>query len=292
MSLNYRERVVDLVAKVSDSIKSYCKYPDIYKRSYENAAPPKITISDSAAFVTYIVRMAGVPQTIIPNLFSTEQAIEFFGHKDLAFAPSRLDFNAEPADLILFSDNGRMGIIVGTEGKKYKYVELDSTGTKDVTKSIVKTSNLIKAIITPAYESATDTTKLPAIIKPVYIAEFQSWLKMDTITGVLDAETKRQVLKTWKTVFSAMAKTKLNIDGPWDNDDAMLADTKVVKLGSKSRAAYLLQGLLLAHGYDCKNFNGLVGKTTIDALEVFQRARKLEVKPSTSSAVWKSLLTR
>lgn len=155
-----------------------------------------------------------------------------------------------------------------TKHGKLPYVSYSSTGQNAVTTPTPKYTDKIKA--------------------------YQNWLNNNFSTG-----TKLNVdgdfgPKTRQTTIIAIQKTlnsdygkRLAVDGSFGMLTSMAFP--MLKLGSKGKLVYILQGLLYGHGYDPNGFDGSFGNGCMTAVNNYLTVEKFSVNGTVTGAVMQKL---
>lgn len=305
MAIDYRKLIVESALKYVGTTAP--KGDDQFIIAYNKYANAKFSVDGTpwcAIFVTFNARMVGVPTTIIPNFASCSYVINnFFKPKGLWKA--RDGYTPKAGDLIFYDWNidkapDHVGIVIGVENGKVITVEGNTKGTNGVygvwKKSYVLNSKYILGYGIPNYGGGANQTQLPTIIKGTFVSTFYAWLnetyKLKITGNTVNTATKTAFIKAWQTQMNTSYKTKLVVDGSFGPACRAAASNRYLKQKSNGNMVRLLQGLLYAHGYDPKGFDGTFGTGTLAAVKAFQKARNLEVDGIVGATTWESLLTR
>lgn len=315
MATNYRKAVNELAESlISTAIPASNKlFVDTYekwvlkRRTDLPAGTPW-----SALFITYIMRMVGVPASVVPN-FVTVQDLKDWADARKRFHPRESDYVPEAGDLILFEDSmaDHVGIFQEMMGVKVVYIEGACPLTDSIVgrRSRVASSGMILGYVQPDYELKTtkglvNSTQLAALIKPLRIQEFREWLiatyGIDFIERFVHGTPDGAFTPGWKHAVTAALQQELHL-GDMDPDyvnghfDEPLYDAineKPVKVNSRGNRVTLLLGMLNTKGYDTKGLGTRFGANGKAALLAFQKARALPLTGEACARDWESLLTR
>lgn len=127
------------------------------------------------------------------------------------------------------------------------------------------------------------------------IRQFQTWLKNSvepslTVDGSAGAATKKAAVKALQTTLNLDYNAGLTVDGSFgQKTKAALANVRV-KNGTKGALAYLVQGLLYAHGQNANGFDGSFGSGASDALVRFQTASGITADKVAGPAAFEKLV--
>lgn len=134
----------------------------------------------------------------------------------------------------------------------------------------------------------------PALPKVVNgkVADFQRWLntnyntklEVDNSYGPL---TNRAAIRALQTEMNRQYGAKLVVDGLYG--PASRKANKNVKRGAKGNITRVIQGILIAKGYDPKGFDGSFGPGLDAAVRKFQKDNKLYVDGIVGPATWNAL---
>ena len=262
-------------------------------------------------FVTYNARMVGVPTNIIPNFADYDTAIDWFKQRDQWH--NRNNYRPKAGDIAFFDQNvnkkdNHIGIVVGVDGSKAYIVDACTRGSNGaysvLKKSYVLASKYILGYASPDYtgkntSGVANVTQLSSLVKGSYICKFQSWLnqnynfKLD-INGQLDANTRTAAIIAWQMQMNASFITcRLETSGEFDQLSKSQCDAHPLKRGSKcTNLIYIIQGLLYAHGYDPKGFDGVFNSNCQAAIRAFQRARNIHDADIVRSMTMEQLFKR
>lgn len=268
-----------------------------------------------AMFVTFCARMSGVPTTVIPNFASCSVSLNSFFIPKGRFHKRTTGYVPQPGDLIYYDWNGNgqpqhVGLVASVSGGKVNTIEGNtSDSTKKVkqdgvfTKSRALSYSCILGYAEPDYScissgtGISNQTQLSSMVKGTYVKRLQEWLNATyksglTVDGIFGANSKKAAIKAWQSQMNSSNKSKLAVDGAFGPLCRAAANKHCVTQKSKGNLVKLLQGLLYAHGYDPKGFDGTFGANTLSAVKAFQKARKLAVDGEVGANTWESLLTK
>ena len=315
MATNYREAIVACAKKYIGTTEP--KGDDQFIAAYNKSVGTNFNMETPwcAMFVTYCARLAGVPTTIIPNFASCSVSINSFFKPKGVWHLRTSGYKPQAGDLIYYdwdkdSSPNHVGIVAGIEGNKVVTIEGNTSNPAGKTaydgvysKKVALTSTTILGYVSPAYPSTTAApsvteTKVSSLVKSTHIKNFQSWLNTTyksglAVDGIVGINTKRAIIKAWQTQMNTSYKAKLVVDGLFGAACSTAANNHL--LSQKSKAAnlvYILQGLLYAHGYDPKGFDGIFGSGCLAAVKSVQKARSLEVDGVVGAMTWQSLMTK
>lgn len=267
-----------------------------------------------AMFVTYCARMAGVPTSVIPNFASCTVSINTFFKPKGCWHLRSSGYKPQPGDLIYYDWNGdglpqHVGIVQEISGNKVITIEGNTSNPNNradkdgvYNKNYVLTSRYILGYVEPKYGTTTSTpnateSKVSSLVKSTYVKKYQKWLNTNfkaglAVDGSAGPLTRKASVRAWQTTMNASYKTKLVTDGLYGAACKAAANKCILRLKSKNKLVYILQGLLYAHGYDPKGFDGIMGQNTVNAVKSFQKARKLTVDGEVGPATWDSLFNK
>ncbi|MCM1230093.1 MAG: peptidoglycan-binding protein [Ruminococcus flavefaciens] len=312
---DYRTMIVDCAKKYIGT--SEPKGDDQFIEAYNKSTKAGFNMQTPwcAMFVTFCARMVGVPTTVIPNFASCRVSIDSFFKPKGRWHLRTSGYTPKPGDLIYYDwDKDKMpdhvGIVAGVESGKVITVEGNTSNPAGKTqydgvysKKVSLTSTTILGYVEPAYPGTTTTpsvteTKVSSLVKSTYIKKFQTWLNTTyksglTVDGVIGTNTKKAIIKAWQTQMNTSYKSKLAVDGIFGSACVAAANKHLVSQKTKAtNLIYILQGLLYAHGYDPKGFDGIFGNGCLTAVKSLQKARSLEVDGIVGGATWQSLVNR
>lgn len=312
--VDYRKLIVEFAEKLIGT--SEPNGDDQFIKAYNKATGSNFNMETPwcAMFVTYCARMVGVPTSVIPNFASCTVSLNTFFKKKGQWHP-RAGYTPKPGDLIYYDwdkDNGpnHVGLVKEIIGSKVVTIEGNTSNPAGKTKydgvyskKVALTSSTILGYASPAYPttgsqpSATES-KVPAMTKSTHIKNFQSWLNTKykaglAVDGIIGPKTKTAIIKAWQSQMNASYKTGLIVDGLFGPACKSAASKHLVSTKTKAvNLNYILQGLLYAHGYDPKGFDGAFGPGCQAAVKAFQKARKLELDGLVGPESWCSLMTK
>lgn len=150
-------------------------------------------------------------------------------------------------------------------------------------KLVSKVKNPIQVVTRPA---------LPKVVNGG-VADFQRWLntnyniklEVDNSYGPL---TNRAAIRALQTEMNRQYGAKLVVDGLYG--PASRRANKNVKRGAKGNITKIIQGILIAKGYDPKGFDGSFGPGLDAAVRKFQKDNRLYVDGIAGPATWNVLL--
>lgn len=125
------------------------------------------------------------------------------------------------------------------------------------------------------------------------VADFQRWLnsnyntklEVDNAYGPL---TNKAAVKALQTEMNKQYRSKLVIDGLYG--PASRKANKNVERGANGNITRIIQGILIAKGYDPKGFDGSFGPGLEAAVKRFQKDNKLYVDGIVGQNTWNALL--
>ncbi|MDE6041481.1 MAG: peptidoglycan-binding protein [Muribaculaceae bacterium] len=311
---DYRSLIVSTAAKYVGT-----KEPngdDQFIKAYNKSVGTNFNMQTAwcAMFVTFCARMAGVPTTVIPNFASCTVSRDSFWKPKNRWRLRTSGYTPKPGDLIFFDwdlDGGpnHVGLVKSVTASQVTTIEGNTSDQTKVNKEdgvYVKTYSrsykYILAYAEPAYPSTTvapsaTETKVSSLVKNTYIANYQKWLNENygstlTVDGEIGPMTKKASVVAWQKQMNSTYKAGLAVDGIFGAKCKTAANKFIIRKNSKGKLVYILQGVLYAHGYDPKGFDGTAGANTINALTAFQKARKLEVDGEAGPMTWESLFTK
>ena len=313
MAIDYRKRIVDSALSYLGTTAP--KGDDQFITAYNKWANAKFSVDGTpwcAIFVTYNARMVGVPTSIIPNFASCSWAIDWFKPKGL-YHTRASGYTPKAGDLIFYdwqpgTGVDHVGLVTGVSNGKVNTIEgnTKSNGVYGVwKKSYALTSNLILGYVSPDYDGGNGTNgivsnpaHLSTMVKPTYVKQFQTW--MNTTYGpVLDTDgsfgplSKKAAIVSWQKQMNTSYKSALVADGVFGTACMTAANKHLISQKTQAKnLIYILQGMLYAHGYDPKGFDGVFGVGCLAAVKAFQKARKLEVDGIVGASTWQSLFTK
>ena len=295
--------MVDYRKLIVDSALSYVgtKEPsgdDQFIRAYNKWANANFSIDTTpwcAIFITFNGRMVGVPTNIIPNFASCKVAIDWYKQRGQWYDRTSI-YKPKGGDLCFFDwqvdkKADHVGIVIETDGSKVYVVEGNTKGSGAVygvfKKSYMLSSKYILGYASPDYTGKSTTgisnpTQLSGMVKTSYIRKFQTWLNKNygfslIVDGSFGPKTRKASIMAWQMQMNASFITcKLEVDGSYGPLSKKQCDVHPLKKNSKYiNLVYILQGLLYAHGYDPKGFDGIFGTGCQAAIRAFQRARSI-----------------
>lgn len=313
MAINYRTAMVDTARKYLGTAEP--SGDDQFIQAYNKSVGTTFNMATPwcAMFITYIARMCGVPTTVIPNFASCSVAVNTFFKPRGWFKDAKSGYIPQPGDLIFYDwdldkNPNHVGMVASVSGGKVNTIEGNTSDpTKKnkydgvYSKSYALSYKMILGYAVPPYGTAptgiVKETQLSSLVKQTRIKEFQTWLNTTYSTGLavdgaFGAQSKKAAIRGWQTEMNNLYNSKLAVDGAFGPVCRAAAAKKTLKLHSKNNLVYLLQGLLYAHGYDAKGFDGDFGSGSKAAVEAFQKARKLEQDGIVGPITWESLLMK
>lgn len=153
-----------------------------------------------------------------------------------------------------------------------------------------KRPNLVSKVAQPI--QVVTRPALPKVVNGK-VADFQKWLntnyntklEVDNSYGPL---TNRAAIRALQTEMNRQYGAKLVVDGLYG--PASRKANKNVKRGAKGNISRIIQGILIAKGYDPKGFDGSFGPGLDAAVRKFQKDNKLYVDGIVGPATWNALL--
>ncbi|MCM1295064.1 MAG: peptidoglycan-binding protein [Muribaculaceae bacterium] len=311
MAVDYRSKIV--ASALSYLGTTAPKGDDQFITAYNKWAGTKFSVDGTpwcAIFVTFNARMVGVPTTIIPNFAGCTTAMSWFKQrgrwheKGSGYVPKKGDLIMYDWDISGNADH--VGIVVDVANGKVNTIEGNTTnnGVYGVwKKSYSLTSKLIRGYAEPDYDGTNTTavsnqTQLSSMVKATYVKQFQTWMNSNfnqklAVDGSFGPASKKAVISCWQTQMNTSFKSGLVVDGSFGPLCQAAAEKHVLNQKSKAvNLVYILQGLLYAHGYDPKGFDGSFGPGCLAAVKAFQKARSLTVDGSVGKNTWTSLFNK
>lgn len=316
MAIDYRKKIVETALSYLGTTDP--KGDDQFITAYNKWAGTTFSVNGTpwcAIFVTYCARMVGVPTNVIPNFAGCTTAMRWFNQRG-RWRDKGSGYTPKTGDLIMYdwdiSGNAdHVGIVVSVENGKVNTIEGNTTknGVYGVwKKSYTLGSKLIRGYAEPDYGSAGTInttsavpaqTKLSSMVKATYIKQFQTWMNKTygqnlAVDGAFGPASKKAAIVCWQTQMNTSYKSGLVVDGSFGPLCKAAADKHPLSQKVKvENLIYLLQGLLYAHGYDPKGFDGSFGEGCLAAIKSFQSARSgLYSDGVIAKNTWSSLLTK
>lgn len=311
---DYRKRVVESALKYVGTTEP--RGDDKFITAYNKWAGSKFDEDSTpwcAIFVTYNMRMMGVPVTIVPTFAKCSVAIDWFSQRGL-YKTRESGYTPQPGDIIFFdwkpgTGVDHVGIVVDVSNGKVNTIEGNTRNSGKgaygvFKKSYTLTSNLILGYGVPDYEGVGTSTGVsnPAIlsglVKGTYIKKFQEWLNATYGTvlvadGNFNKASKNAAIRCWQKQMNISFKAGLIVDGSFGFLCKAACTKRTLNKGSKAtNLVYILQGMLYAHGYDPKGFDGVFGTNCQTAVMAFQKARKIYADGSVGRSTWDSLFNK
>lgn len=312
MATDYRKKIVESALSYLGTTEP--KGDDQFITAYNKWAGTKFSVNSTpwcAIFVTFNARMVGVPTNIIPNFAGCTAATNWFNQRG-RWHPRSSGYVPKAGDLIMYDwdisgNSDHVGIVTGVSNGKVNTIEgnTKSNGVYGVwKKSYALTSKLIRGYVEPDYAGTNTTTvanptQLSSMVKATYVKKFQEWMNKNygqnlSVDGSFGPKSKKAAIACWQKQMNASFKSGLVVDGSF----GPLCQAAAAKhpLNQKSKATnliYILQGLLYAHGYDPKGFDGSFGPGCLAATKAFQKARAgLAADGTISKNTWTSLFNK
>lgn len=312
MAIDYRKSIVQSALSYLGTTAP--KGDDQFITAYNKWAGTNFSVDGTpwcAIFVTFNARMVGVPTTIIPN-FSGCTSIMDWAKKNGRWHEKGSGYIPQEGDLILYDwdasgNSDHVGIVVNTANNKVNTIEgnTKSNGVYGVwKKSYTLTSTYIRGYIEPDYSgkntsAVSNQTQVSSLIKATYVKMFQTWMNKTygqslVVDGSFGPLSKKAAIACWQTQMNNSYRAGLAVDGVFGpackaaaTKHPMAQKTKVTNL------IYILQGMLYAHGYDPKGFDGAFGSGCMAAVKAFQKARSgLESDGIVGVNTWASLFNK
>ena len=137
------------------------------------------------------------------------------------------------------------------------------SGSVDV--DVIENAALLNDKSSDKGEDKQDKSSAVATVQRWLNTHFHSGLAVD---GIYGNHTKAALVKALQTTLGG-----LTVDGIFGAKTK--AKVKNLSVGSTGKLVYILQGLLICHGYDTGGFDGVFGAKTKAAVEDFQRRHAL-----------------
>jgi len=315
MAINYKTAIVNSALSYLGTTAP--KGDDRFIKAYNKWAGSKFDVDKTpwcAIFVTYNARMVGVPTSIIPNFASCSVAIKWFETRG-RYHTRDSGYTPKSGDLIFFdwkpgTGVDHVGIVIDSVNGRVETVEGNTRNSNAgnygvFKKSYVTSSNSILGYAEPDYTNLTaggiagGPITLSSLVKGTYIKTFQTWMSKNypkipmSLTGDFDKTTQRGVIKCWQTQMNISYRAGIVVDGIFGPVSKAATLKRNIKKGTNAKnLVHILQGLLYAHGYDPKGFNGTYSVDTVAAVQAFQKARKLPVTGEVDGSTWYSLFNK
>ena len=287
MGNSRRTALLDLVNTAAGSNSAFGEYADLYLEDYAKAAARYgITEpNDSTAFVTYAVRSVGVSRHMVPDLFDTRDLETKLGRSKHVICHHDI-YNIVAGDIVQVRST--VEIVVSDAGDRI-FVATGFDGHVQVS-GFVRPTEFIRLIVSPDYDAVySDDVKLSSVIQRTQIAEFQHWLNVET-TGTVDADTRAQALKIWRSSASRISKCAVGTGSAFNDTDVNAANWCNLGLGRRVNASTVLHGMLRAHGYATNNLDGPIDDSTLAAMNAFRKAKKLPKLDTADGALFELLM--
>lgn len=188
-----------------------------------------------------------------------------------------------------------LGFSWGGDWKSFRdYPHIEMTGGLSTAQLRAgRRPNLVSKVKNPT-PVVVKTKPAPNPSKPKgKIAIFQEWLNKNYKAG-LDVDnsygplTNRAAIKALQIEMNKQYGARLAIDGSYGPNSRR--NNKMVKRGAKGNITRIIQGVLIAKGYDPKGFDGSFGPGLEAAVKQFQRNNKLSVDGLVGPNTWVALL--
>lgn len=292
MATDYRQKVVDLANSFvgvgePDGDDQFIEY-------YNSVTGSKFSVDTTpwcAIFVTFIARKCNIPTSVIPNFAScTTSRDSFFKPKGRWHDAG--SYNPKYGDLIYWDWDGsgncdHVGYVTDNDGTYVYTADGNSKGGTNVygvrNHKYKLTDSDIIGYAEPDYDSIEGNSSSSDIIEVELdpndgvfvngVKEFQSWLNWYTDAGlIIDGScgplTKTAVVKAIQTILNNNFGASLDVDGSYG--PLTKAAAELIQYCCAGSLVYIAQGLLYGHNIDPKDFSGIYGKDTENAIKTFQ----------------------
>lgn len=280
----------------------------------------------SAIFVTFILRMTGISESICPAFAGSNTLIRNFLEPKNLFIDRPMTYLPKTGDLIFFRKDAmvttniaeRVGIVSKFVNGMVYVIEADSTGPYNTNgvwhKSYSLNSTYIlgygaleyedsASISTPTKVSDYDAKRcqLSKVKQMKLVSELQAHLNaqytihsLDT-NGIADYGTKSATILALQILMNDIKSININETGIYSESDASkyMESRMTLKIGANdSRLVYLAKGLLILHGYDVGEFNSNFDLKLWTAVKAYQQDHKISTITNlgkVDGATWKHL---
>lgn len=138
----------------------------------------------------------------------------------------------------------------------------------------------------PYVEYVTATPELPEVPSISNdLKDYLQWLDSAYQVGVYNSTDMAATIitssiKALQKALNSLYATKLAISGIFNYEDYLEVKAHLIKKGDKSNLVYIMQGLLVQHGFSVgpSGIDGSFGADTNKALQQFQSAHNLPIK--------------
>lgn len=271
-----REQVVDVAsAEIGVSEPSG---DDKYISWYNQATGSRLGMSVSwcAIFVSWVLRMAGVPETLAPNYCSCTSAMTIF--KEKGTWRDRRDYTPKMGDLIFFDWDSKPSVsehtgIVESIDPVYVHTIEGNTGNGTVARKKYKltSSNIIGYVEWDGKpQTAGHTYNLITTIQTGLNSKYSSGL---TVDGNFGPASKKAMIKAVQVEINRSYGGKLAVDGSFG--PASRSACPDIKYGTKGDIVWIIQACLNIHGLKL-SMDASYGPTTRSAVMLFQKSKGLK----------------
>lgn len=278
--MGYREKVVS----VARSQLGVCEPSgdDKYLKWFNQATNSKLTMDMAwcVCFVSWCLRQAGVPTAVFGTCAQCSVAFNWAKNKKIWY--SRITgHRPKSGELILFDWDGdgkadHIGIVASSTVNNVTTIEGNAKGGATVDgvreKVYSATSRYIKGYIDIQYpdeDNATTTVvDTTSSVKDVQSYLVKTYGRKINVDGIWGPKSKKAMIECVQTETNALTGSKLVIDGIWGAKSK--SSFPVFSLSSKGKMVYLIQGCLIAKGFNIE-FDGVFGNETLSAVKSFQK---------------------
>lgn len=317
MATNYRTAVVSSALSYVGVVGGKKSGDDKFIRYYNSIANTSFDVDTTpwcAIFVTYNLRKVGVPTTICPNFAGCTSLYDNFLVPKGLWKP-RGSYTPKAGDLIMFNWNKKkypmqhVGLVEKVSGSIVYTIEGNSKGGYSECgvrhKSYAITSEYIAGYGALKYETitgnvatTTNNSTLDAATKKAMVKKFQTWMNSNykaglAVDGSFGPKSRTAVVTIIQQLLNTQYKKNLTVDGSFGSKTRSALIT--ISTGAKGPFTYIAQGLLYAHGYNAKGFDGVFGSGMNAAVKQYQKdanistiLRSGKIDPTT----WYTLCTK
>lgn len=270
------------LAKKQVGITSGDKYRNWYNNSVGNIGSSKWAYC--AAGLAWTAAQIGLTYKDFPFTASAPTMLNWYKSKNRFH--KRGTYIPREGDTIIFkwADNyespaSHVGTVNYVLGNHVYTVEFNSTYGNVCAKCWSLSNTAIVGFGVPFFkEEKTDNPILNKDNKPE-IKQVQAWLNKTynthcIIDGEYGKETKSALVGALQCYLNKTYNAKLKVDGEFGRNTKNAVRT--LCKGAKGNYVYILQGLLICHGYDTGGFDGEFGDVTFKSLLQFQKQNHLE----------------
>ena len=253
---------------------------DKYIRWYNSVAHTSFNTNTPwcGIFVSWVLRMAEVPEDACPNFASCGVIIEW-AKKNNIWKPAGSGYLPSPADLIIFDwkNDGKqdhVGFVEDHDEVELTTIEgntSDRVGRQRYPLIDLEIMGYVALKLDKAPAKKPAPKKLVRNVQKVLNDKFKASLALD---NVWDNKDKQALVKAVQSELNALYRSWLTTDGIWGPKTKKA--WREIGNGNTSNLVLLAQIALIAHGYDIAA-DGIFGDKTEAATRDFQGKNALKV---------------